>query len=149
MTLYIDGHAIEARPDQSLHDMAKELGLMTDKLSTTPLAARIAGRVFTLNYIPLRQKDLTPERSSVRKAMAASGGRIRLLRYSDPQGQDAYIRTVQFVLFLALHRLHPSARAKMNCTIGSGLYIKVMDTPDFSADALKAEVHMLSTSSMM
>lgn len=140
MTLYIDGRAIEARPDQSLHDMARELGLMTDKLSTTPLVAKIAGRIFTLNYIPLRQKDLTPERSSVRKAMAASGGLIRLLRYSDPQGQDAYDRTVQFVLFLALHRLYPTARAKMNCTVGAGLYVKVMGVPDFSAEALKSEV---------
>ncbi len=143
MTLYIDGHAVEPRPDQSLYDMATELGLMTDKLSTTPLVAKIAGRIFTLNYIPVRQKDLAPERSSVRKAMAASDGTVRLLRYGDPQGMEAYTRTAQFVIFLALHRLYPNARVKMNCTVGSGVYVKVPNTPEFSADDFRAEVQRI------
>ena len=108
---------------------------------TDPLAAKIAGRVFTLNYIPVRQKDIdTPERSSVRKAMAASDGKVTLLRYSDPTGRDAYRRTAQFVLFLAIRRLWPEARAKMNCTVGSGLYVKVIGATDFSSDKLKEEV---------
>ncbi|MBE6548338.1 MAG: nucleoside kinase, partial [Ruminococcaceae bacterium] len=63
-----------------------------------------------------------------------------VLRYSDPLGRDAYRRTAQFVLFLALRRLWPDAHAKMNCTVGSGLYVKVINAPDFSADALKEEV---------
>ncbi|MBE6548002.1 MAG: hypothetical protein E7667_03875, partial [Ruminococcaceae bacterium] len=120
MKLIIDGNVYIAKTDQSIYDMVKDLGLFTGKLSTDPLAAKIAGRVFTLNYIPVRQKDVDhQERGSVRKAMAASDGTITLLRYSDPLGRDAYRRTAQFVLFLALRRLWPDAHAKMNCTVGS------------------------------
>ena len=141
MKLTIDGYTVTAQPDQSLFEMVKELGLFTGKLSTDPIAAKIAGRVFTLNYIPVRQKDIdTPERGSVRKAMAASGGIVRLLRYSDPTGRDAYKRTAQFTLFLALRRLWPEAKAKMSCTVGSGLYVKVTGVENFSSDRLKEEV---------
>ena len=142
MKLMIDGRAIVASPEQSLLELVKELGLITGKLSTDPIAAKIAGRVFTLNYIPVRQKDVT-ERETVRKAMAASGGVIRLLRYSDPAGRDAYTRTAQFILFLALQRLYPASRAKMNCTVGSGLYIKVSGADHFSAECLKCEVERI------
>ena len=140
MRLFIDGDTVIAKPDQSLYDMVKELGLIQGKLSTDPIAAKIAGRVFTLNYIPLRQKDVSPDRESVRKAMAASGGVVRLLRYADPTGRDAYNRTAQFILLLAIRRLWPRAKAKMNCTVGSGMYIKVTDACDFSALRLKQEV---------
>ncbi len=140
MKLIIDGIQITAKPDQSLLEIVKELGLIKGRLSTDPIAAKIAGEVFTLNYIPLRQKDALPERESVRRAMAASGGTVRLLRYSDPTGRDAYKRTAQFVLFLALRQLYPGARAKMNCTVGAGLYIKVLGAEDFSAEKLKERV---------
>ena len=139
MQLTIDGHLVFAKNDQSIFEMVKELGLIQGKLSTDPIAAKIAGRVFTLNYIPVRTKDVI-ERESVRKAIAASNGNIRLLRYSDPAGRDAYRRTAQFVLFLAVRRLWPEARAKMNCTVGSGLYIKVSGAKDFSAELVKEEV---------
>ncbi len=142
MKLMIDGRAVTAAPEQSLLELVTELGLMSGKLSTDPIAAKIAGRVFTLNYIPVRQKDVI-ERETVRKAMAASGGVIRLLRYSDPAGRDAYTRTAQFILFLALQRLYPESRAKMNCTVGSGLYIKVSGAKDFSAELLRAEVEKI------
>ena len=140
MKLNIDGNLVVAKTDQSLLDMVRELGLIQGKLSTDPLAAKIAGEVFTLNYIPVRQKDTALERDSVRRAMAASDGNVRLLRYSDPTGRDAYTRTAQFVLFLALRQLYPGARAKMNCTVGAGLYIKVLGAENFSAEALKARV---------
>ncbi len=140
MKLIIDGIQVTARPGQSLLDILRELGLIEGKLSKDPIAAKIAGEVFTLNYIPLRQKDALPERESVRRAMAASDGTVRLLRYSDPTGRDAYTRTAQFVLFLALRQLYPGARAKMNCTVGAGLYIKVIGAEDFSADRLKERV---------
>ena len=143
MTLFIDGHTIQPTPGQSLLDMAKQLGLTTGKLSTDPLAAKIAGEVFTLNYIPLREKDLQPERESIRKAMAASKGQVHLLRYRDAAGKDAYKRTVQFVLFLAIRQLWPEATAKMNCTVGSGLYIKVTGAENFDPAALKAQVAKL------
>ena len=140
MNLNIDGRSITAAPGQSLLDMVRQLGLSTGTLSTEPLAAKIAGEVFTLNYIPLRQKDVQPERESIRKAMAASGGQVHLLRYGDAAGKDAYRRTVQFVLFLAIRQLWPEAEAKMNCTVGSGLYIKVTGAGDFNAAALKDRV---------
>ena len=140
MKLIIDNREVTAQPGQSLLDIVKELGLLTGQLSTDPLAARIAGEVFTLNYIPLRQKDAAGESYNTRRAMAASGGEIKLIRYSDPAGKDAYVRTAQFVIFLALSRLWPNARAKMTCTLGPGLYIDVRNAADFSAQRLKAEI---------
>lgn len=144
MKLKIDGIEVMAEQDQSLFDIVKKLGLIQGKLSTDPIAAKIAGRVFTLNYIPVREKDIV-ERESVRKAMAASGGVIRLLRYTDPIGRDVYTRTAQFILFLAISRLWPEARAKMNCTVGPGLYIKVTGADGFSAERLKDEVNKIVT----
>ncbi len=140
MKLIIDGINVTAKTDQSLLDIIRELGLIEGRLSVDPIAAKIAGEVFTLNYVPLRQKDTLPERDSVRRAMAASGGVVRLLRYSDPTGRDAYTRTAQFVIFLALRQLYPGARAKMNCTVGSGLYIKVFGAEDFSAERLRERI---------
>ena len=143
MTLYIDGRAIEATPGKSLLDLLCELELDTTDLLTRPLAAKLAGEVFNLNYIPVREKDADPDRPSIRRAMAASGGQVRLLRFSDQAGKEVYTRTAQFVLFLALHRLWPEARAKMNCTLGAGLFVSVTGTACFSAEKLKAEVAKL------
>ena len=72
MKLIIEGREINARPDQSLLDIIKEMGLVTGKLSTDPIAAKIAGDIFTLNYIPLREKDVRPDSERVREAVAAS-----------------------------------------------------------------------------
>ena len=140
MKLYIDGREVAPRPDQTLYEIVQELGLVTDNLANDPIAAKIGGRIFTLNYIPLRQKDLTPERGSVRKAIAASGGHVRLLRYTDPAGRDAYVRTAQFALFLAIRRLWPEAHAKINCTVGAGVYVKVTGAEDFSVSRLQREL---------
>ena len=143
MKLIIDGQLVEAKQDQSLLDILRELGLTTGKLSSEPLAAKLAGEVFTLNYIPYRQKETLPERPSVRQAMAASQGVVHLLRYSDAAGKEAYGRTAQFVLFLALRQLWPDAKAKMNFTIGSGLFVKVDGAEDFSAARLKERVQQI------
>ena len=142
MKLIIDGMTVIARPEQSLLDIVRELGLLKGKLSTDPIAAKISGRVFTLNYIPVREKDVKI-RESMRKAMAASGGVIRLIRYSDHAGRDAYTKTAQFVMFLAIKRLWPAAHAKMNCTVGSGLYVKVSGAENFSAEVLKKEIERI------
>ena len=143
MKLVIDGREVTARPGQSLLDMITELGLVSGKLSEDPLAARIAGEVFTLNYIPVREKDAAGENMNIRRAMAASGGEIKLIRYSDPSGKDTYVRTAQFVIFLALNRLWPNARAKMTCTLGPGLYIDVKNASDFTAMKLKQEIEKI------
>ena len=143
MELHIGGQKLQAQPGSKLLDMVRQLGLDTEALSTRPIAAKIAGEVFNLNYIPLREKDAQPDRPSIRRAMAASGGVVHLLRYSDPTGKDVYARTAQFVLFLALNRLWPKARAKMNCTVGAGLFVAVTGAEDFSAGKLKNEVRRL------
>ena len=83
MQLYIDGKAIQARPQQSLRELVCALGLDDRYLSRRPLAARIAGEVFTLNYIPQREQEAEGDRPSMRRAMAASGGQVKLLRYGD------------------------------------------------------------------
>lgn len=140
MKLIIDGYNATARPGQSLLDIIKELGLIEGKLSTDPIAAKIAGEVFTLNYVPVREKDVIPDRESVRRAMAASDGTVRLLRYKDPTGQEVYTRTAQFIIFLALRELYPLAKAKMSFTVGAGLFVKVTGADDFSSDALKEKV---------
>lgn len=143
MDLFIDGLKITAKPGQSLLEMIKSLGLDRMELSCRPIAAKIAGEVFNLNYIPVREKDNNPDRPSIRRAMAASEGRVRLLRYSDPSGKDVYSRTVQFMLFLALHILWPKSRTKMHCTVGDGLLIEVFDAEDFNVNALKTKLKEL------
>ncbi len=141
MKLTIDGTIIKARPNQSLLDMARELGFFKGKLSTDPIAAKIAGDVFTLNYIPLREKDVTPITESTRRAMSACDGNIRLIRYSDAAGRDTYRHTAQFVLFLAMKQLWPRARAVMNCTLANGVYFITVDgADDFSHERLKTRV---------
>ena len=143
MKLYIDNHLIEAKPGQSLRELICELGLERSDLSERPLAAKIAGEVFTLNYIPVREKEAKGERHSIRRAMAASNGQVHLIRYADGAGRDAYRRTSQFVMFLALRQLWPNAVAKMTCKVGSGIFINVIGANDFSADRLKTRVQEL------
>ena len=137
MELWLDGKSVILQADQSLEDLVKQLGLWADDLKHRPLAAKIAGEVFTLNYIPLRKKDTQSERPSIRRAMAASQGKVKLLRYGDEAGKEAYIRTVQFVTFLALSQLWPEATAKMTCTLGDSVYIEVSGADTFAADRLK------------
>ena len=143
MKLTIDGVVVTAKPDESLLEIIKRLGLETGKLSTRPLAAQIAGEVFTLNYIPLREQDVSKERTSIRRAMAASNGEIHLLRFNDPAGRDVYIRTAQYMLFLALHQLYGTAKAKMNCTVGSALFVEVTGAENFSSSAVKERIQQL------
>ena len=137
MKLIIDNIPYEAQPDESLFDIAKKLGFVNGRLSNDPIAAKISGRVFTLNYVPVREKDVQPERKTIRTAMAASDGTVKLLRYSDPQGREAYMRTAQFIIFLAIETLWPNSEAKMSCTVGTGVYFKVTNC-DFSVEKLKA-----------
>ena len=139
MKLIIDGFDIIPKPGQTLLELVRELGLDDPSLAKRPLAAKIAGETFTLNYVPVRAGEGGEPNHTQRRAMAASGGKVSLLRYSDPTGKEAYTRTVQFILFLALRQLYPGVTAKMNCTVGHGLYIQV-HTPEFSAEALKKRV---------
>ncbi len=141
MELKLDNYPVTAKPGQSLLQMVQELDLDDCKLSRRPLAAKIAGEVFTLNYVPVRHKDM--EKTSVRAAMAESDGQVRLLRYTDAAGRSTYIRTAQFVIFLALSRLWPDAKAKMHCTVSSGMYIELEKREDYSLAKLEAEIRSL------
>ena len=143
MRLTIDGCSIEAAPGQSLLDLVRKLGLEGDTLSNRPLAAKIAGEVFTLNYIPVREKDICADNTVIRRAMAASGGEVRLLRYGDEAGRECYTRTAQFVIFLALRQLWPRAVAKISCTLGPSVYVQVFEEDKFSVSELKEQVRTL------
>ena len=140
MKLKIDGKEIVAKTGMTLLDLIRQLDLDDAALSRRPLAAKIAGEVFTLNYVPVREKDELPDRPSMRRAMSASGGEVKLLRYDDAAGRDVYIRTGQFVIFLAMRQLWPDAVIKMNCTVGASVYLQVRGVPDFSVELLKARV---------
>ncbi len=142
MQLQIDSVSVAAKPGESLLDLIRHLGMDSDKLSERPIAAKIAGEIFNLNYIPVRQKDTVIDRPSIWRAMAASGGEIKLVRYQDGAGKDVYTRTAQFVIFLALHLLWPNVRTKMNCTVGKALYVEV-GADDFSVQTLKQKIKEL------
>ena len=118
MDLTMEGRKVLPQPGQSLLELVKQLGLDGSTLTERPLAAKIAGEVFTLNYIPVRQKEAEADRQSMRRAMTASNGEIRLLRYADPAGKECYIRTAAVPIFLAMRQLWPEATAKMTCTLG-------------------------------
>ena len=140
MLLNIDGIEVTALPDQTLRDILLQFKLDRTTLSERPIAAKIAGEVFNLNYVPVRSKDARQDRTSIRRAMAASGGNVHLLRYGDPTGKDVYTRTAQFVIFLAIHKLWPDAKATMTCSLGPALYIRVEGAEDFCAEKLKNQV---------
>ncbi|HIT33301.1 MAG TPA: nucleoside kinase [Candidatus Faecousia intestinigallinarum] len=140
MELTIDGRKIQPRVGQTLLELVRELNLDSLTLSQRPLAAKIAGEVFSLNYVPVREQEDIAERPSIRRAMAASGGLVRLLRMGDPAGREVYVRTAQFIMFLAIRQLWPHARAKMNCTLGQALFVEIVDAPEFDANALKKRV---------
>jgi len=143
MILHIDGNEVLARRGMTLLDLVRELGLDDKSLLRRPLAAKIAGEVFTLNYIPLREKEEHPDRPSIRRAMEASAGQVKLLRYGDAPGREAYIRTGQFVIFLAMRQLWPDAVIKMNCTVGASVYLQVDGAEAFSVARLKERVQAI------
>ena len=142
MELRIDGNHIFPRAGQTLLELIRELKLDCGKLSSRPLAAKIAGEVFTLNYVPVREKDIQ-ERATIRRAMEASGGQVHLLRYGDEAGREVYQRTAQFVIFLAIRKLWPQATAKISCTLGPSVYVQVEGAEDFSVTALKEQVQKI------
>ena len=96
-----------------------------------------------MNYIPKRDTDGEGDRPSVRRAMAASNGVVNLLGYGDVLGKEAYIRTAQFVIFLAIRQLWPEAKARIACTLGDTVYIQVNGAEGFSAEKLKSQVAAL------
>lgn len=143
MLLTIDGKPITPVKDQTLLELSRNLGFESNLLSQRPLAARIAGEVFTLNYIPVRSKD---EAQAERKAMATSGGKIRLLRYSDPAGKKVYTRSCLFVCFLALRQLWPESVGQVSCSLGNSIYVSVKNAEGFHLEILKRRFQELVAS---
>lgn len=140
MKLQIDNQTIQAQAGLTLLDYVKMLGLDAEGLQNKPLAAKIAGEVFTLNYIPMRQKDSEADNEFSRRAMSASQGVIKLLRYTDSLGQEAYMRTARFVIFMAIYQLWPNADANIRCSLGGNEYICMEDAVDFDFDVLKKRI---------
>lgn len=143
MLLSIDGKKIQANPNQSLHALIHELNLDGTQLRDAPLAAKIAGEVFTLNYIPVRLRDSELDTPVVRRAMAASNGEVKLLRYADASGKDVYVRSMLYVVFLAIRKLWPKAEAKVSCTLGNSMYITISGSECVDVLRLKAAIREL------
>lgn len=140
MQLRIDGNAVEAKPGQSLRDLIIQLGLERPELRERPLAAKIAGEVFTLNYIPVRTASGDMDSSTIRRAMAVSKGEVHLLHYSDSIGKKVYTRTESFLAFLAIRSLWPNAVAKISCTLGNSVFISIEKAENFQVDALRQKM---------
>ena len=64
MKLLIDDVAVVPKPGESLLDIIERMDMDDPKLSNRPIAAKIAGEVFNLNYIPLRKKDIVEDREA-------------------------------------------------------------------------------------
>ena len=140
MLIHINGIPVEVAAGESLLDAVRRLGLDTDSLKTRPIAADIAGEVFTLNYIPLREKEQgdTPTTFRMRKAIRKGGGEVKLIRYEESRGRAIYERTVIYVFFLAMRELFPQAHAKVNHAIGPALDVSVDNGDVFTPDDVEA-----------
>ena len=124
MHLRINGIEITAKPGQTLLELVQMLGLDSPLLSKRPLAAQIAGEVFNLNYVPVRVTEGCPDRPSIRRAMEASGGEVRLLYYKDTAGTAVYTRTLHFLLFMALEKCCPDVEVRIGNTIGNAVFLR-------------------------
>ena len=126
MQLTIDGIQTEISAGECLLDVVKRLGLDSADLRTRPLAANIAGETFTLNYIPLREAGASESpRVTLRRAMRAADGVVTLLRYDSARGNRVYERTMLFVFLLAMRKLYPKTRVRINYAVGAGLFASV------------------------
>ncbi len=140
MQIRINGIPADARPGESLREIVVRLGLDTESLKTRPIAADIAGEVFTLNYIPMRQKEQgdNPTTFRMRKAIRKGGGEVKLIRYGESRGRAIYERTIIYIFFLAMRELFPKAHAKVNYAVGPSLDISVDVEPQFTPDDMEA-----------
>lgn len=128
MKLTIDGIATEVSCGERLLDVVRRIGLDSADLRTRPLAANITGETFTLNYIPLREESgIDGMRVTLRRAMRSANGVISLLRYDSARGNRVYERTMLFVFLLAMRKLYPKTRVRINYAVGAGLFATVGD----------------------
>ncbi len=139
MQIRINGIPAEVSAGERLLDIVRKLGLDTDSLKTRPIAADIAGEVFTLNYIPVREKEQSdnPTTFRMRKAIRKGGGEVKLILYGESRGQAIYERTIIYIFFLAMRELFPAAHCKINYAIGPSLDVSVDMEPQFTPDDLE------------
>ena len=140
MKLTIDGIQVEAKAGESLLDLVKRCGLDDPRLSRRPIAARIAGETYTLNYVPVREGE------PPRRAIEDSHGNLHLVRFPEPRARRAYERTALYVLHLAIYRLFPGAVAKTNYAVGSSMNVTIEKEPAFDEKdlaALRTEIQAL------
>ena len=140
MQLKINGCAVQANPGQSLRELIQALGMDCGNLKDRPLAAKIAGEVFTLNYIPVRTSSEEQDSTTMRRAMAASNGEVHLLRYCDGPGKKVYTRTACFLVFLAIRALWPDAVSKISCTLGNSVFLSIENEGGICVAALKQKM---------
>ena len=67
-------------------------------------------------------KDNAGLRVTLRRAMKAANGVVTLLRYDSARGNRVYERTMLFVFLLAMRKLFPKTRVRINYAVGAGLY---------------------------
>ena len=139
MQISVNDIPVDVRAGESLLDIVRRLGLDTDSLKTRPIAADIAGEVFTLNYIPLREKEQSDNTTTfrMRKAIRKGGGEVKLIRYAESRGRAIYERTLIYVFFLAMRELFPKVHAKVNYAIGPALDISVETEEPFTPDDME------------
>ena len=127
MLLTIDGISTEIRAGERLLDIVRRLNLDSADLKTRPLAANIAGETFTLNFVPLKEEPdaASNQRVTLRRAMRASNGVVTLLHYDNARGNRVYERTMLFVFLLAMRKLYPNTRVRINYAVGAGLFASV------------------------
>ncbi|MBQ9833481.1 MAG: nucleoside kinase, partial [Clostridia bacterium] len=138
MVLTIDGKKTEAIQGSSILDAINSMSDTNDmknatKLKDRPLAARIGGEIYSLNYTPHHDCD------------------IHLLRYDSREGKRVYERTLQFVFLAAVDELFPNSEVTIAYTLGTGLYTKIQKSPALcSADieAIKSKMHEIVDSAI-
>ena len=134
MQLFIDGTPAEPLQGESLMAILKRTGLDSGTLSTRPIAARLGGGIFSLNYVPCRAGE-----ERLRRAVRLAHGQVELLRITSEAGRNVYERSLLFLFLLAVRRRLPGVRVHVQYALGQGIYC----TLDRDAALTEADVAML------
>ena len=148
MELFIDDKPLDIKENETLQDLIIREGLDSKSLKTRPIAAKMAGEIFTLTYKPFPSDRKRPYRKSIR----ASKGHVGLVRYQDEQGRLVYERTLLFIYTLAVRNLFPKSKTFVCYSLGSGIFTLIAKYPEEpnrydvtkeDAEAIKAEMRRI------
>lgn len=127
MLITVDGKTVTLETGGTVSEAIRLAGLNADTAGERPLAARIGGEIFNLNYTLKRDCELN------------------LLRFADEEGRRVYERTLQFVFISAVRKCLPDAEMLFKYSAGQGIFItikkeKPLDETDIEAvsDEMKA-----------